>query len=238
MNCGEFERRLQHLLDERKQKLLREDDLPAPMQIHLKDCGECANLVSGYRALLATLSASHPGTSAFRAANVIELTTAAPHRLGRFRSLAPLATAAVLLIATFMVYQYGAPATVKQARIEQPIFVPSYANSPPQEHALTTVASSSRPTLYPSMEINERSLGLMLNLAGLSPVTFSAELLDSHLFDRPAWMVQVSDGLKPVTERMTGTLNALLQALPGADAAKEGSQGARYNRYYPCDPLA
>ena len=48
------------------------------------------------------------------------------------------------------------------------------------------------------VEIDPASLGVMLNLAGLRPVTFSAGVLEAHIAEKPAWMVEVADGLKPL----------------------------------------
>jgi len=80
------------------------------------------------------------------------------------------------------------------------------------------------------LDLEQASLGMVLNIAGFRPVTFSAEVLETHWNRQPAWMVEVADGLKPVTESMTGTLDALRRALP-ATPTEEPNQGARFNRY-------
>lgn len=233
MKCCDFELRLQDLLDEREQKSLCAADLPAPLRLHVERCDECAEVLGGYRALLRVLSSARPSESAFRAEDIVELTKPAPRQFRWLRTVVPLATAATLMIAALLVQWIAAPVAVEQAGLT------------PSDTALQLVATTKFDAVLPSnadprfapfatpMEINERSLGLMLNLAGLGPVTFPAELLEVQLIEKPSWMVQVTDGLKPVTERMTGTLNALFRVLPATAAEKDNGQGASYDRYDP-----
>jgi hypothetical protein len=72
----------------------------------------------------------------------------------------------------------------------------------------------------------------------LSPVSFSAEVLEAHLAQQPSWMVEVTGRLKPVTESMIGALNALRRVLPEKVDSGDQDQGARYDRYSQYDEIA
>lgn len=232
MNCCQFERRLQQLLDDRAEKSLHTGDLPKRMRSHTSECADCMELLDGYRALFSTLATTRFEPALFPAEAVVQRITPVRGRGRWLRAVVSLATAASILLAAFAVYYRGEPETAELVTIAPPT---SNASAPtlPTEVVLTGAedAALSRVFFASPLEIDERSLGLMLNLAGLSPVTLSAELFDSPLVARREWVMQVTDGLKPVAERMTGTLNTLLQVLPRAEAQQDPTQGARYDRY-------
>jgi hypothetical protein len=238
MECRKFECRLQNLLDQRRHESLRIAELPRSLREHAAECPECTELLGGYRMLLEALPVALPGASGFLAADVVELATSAPHRHHWLRSVLPLATAASLLVAVLAVQMIDKPEPIQQATvISVGVAPPAAVSQPPQSTAVSIVPVSGTTLLASPVTVISRSIELMLTLAGLSPVTFSAELLDSQVVERAPWMVQVTDGLKPVTERMSGTLNALLRAWPSADAATEDSQGARHDCSNPFEHL-
>jgi hypothetical protein len=74
------------------------------------------------------------------------------------------------------------------------------------------------------------SLGMVLNLAGWQSVALSTEVLDpQQLFEQPKWIQQVAEGIGPMTSTMTGTITALLRALPSSAASPDTEdRGARH----------
>ncbi len=241
MRCGEFERRLHDLLDEHPEGSWCLSELPSALEAHASECDACSGQLQGYRQLFAGLSAMGPlnPSTQFVDRIVAESLSLRP-RVNFNRWFTHLAAAASVLIVLSL-------AAVARNRISQPVAqtlptIPirqsAVRSAPEHTESVFSASSQSFLPIRSRFELDQASVGVVLNLAGLSPVTFSAEVLEAHLAQQPAWVVEVADGLRPVTESMTGTLNALLRVLPGNAEAAEQDRGARHERHRRYDRLA
>lgn len=232
MRCVDFEQRLNLLLDKRIDLSLGAGSLPESLEVHTERCEACRNLVAGYRAMLSGLAEEVQST---RPRQLVErvLADVLPQRRG-LRTLpgwSSLVTAAsiAVIVGLVVVSRWSTPRgslqSLPSVALQQSIVEPAVSVAgvrPAVERRGFRFAAPSR------LDIDQASLGVVLNFAGLGPVTFSAEVLESHLAAKPAWVVEVADGLKPVTDSMTGTLNAIWQVLPRSEEVEDQNQGARY----------
>ena len=239
MQCNEFDQQLQELLDECPDGSVCNDALPAALAEHTAACDECRGLLVSYRTLFAGLAipaepvVSHPFVE-----RVLVEANARPPKRSFARVAAPFAVAAsVAVIISTAVLTRQNPTT---APTEAPIAAVQQSQTPASAIAAESqqAVSQESAVAYQNLQFEQPSVGTVLNLAGLRPVTFSAQVLETQWSQQPPWMVEVADGLKPVTESMTGTLNALLRVLPGNEAPETLDQGARYDRHLRYDRTA
>jgi hypothetical protein len=232
MRCAEFERHLQEALDERTlDRSTPENLLPQDMQVHCRDCKPCWHLLLGYRQLLVGLANRNQPAPPAMLERVLD-NVARPSK--RSRWLLPLATAASIAIAITL-----AMVTRHQATVATQL---PMAASPADGAPVMSDEQTPSPSGLDEARarLDEDSLDVVFNLAGLSPVTFSAEVLEAHLASQPQWMASMADELKPVTETMSGTLNALWQVLPQSTEpeVQDAGRGASFDRYRSYDRLS
>ncbi len=241
MRCGEFERRLHGLLDEHPEGSRCLSRLPSALEAHASECDACSGQLRGYRQLFAGLSAIPPSNPSTQFVDrIVAESLSLRSRVNLYRWFAHLATAASVLIVLSLaaVARNRSSQPVAQTLPAIPVRHGAVRSVPRHAESFFSASSESFLPIRSRLELDHASVGVVLNLAGLSPVTFSAEVLEAHLAQQPAWMVELADGLRPVTESMTGTLNALLRVLPGNTEAAEQDHGARHERHSRYDRLA
>ena len=245
MRCVEFERKVQDLLDENPQDTQWFESLPGPLSVHAAECARCREVLSGYRTMLVGLATlTRPQSSNELVERVVAETTM---NVARRRTLptwaATLATAAsIAIILGGMALSRYRHASLSSDESLQPISAQSTVTNANPVHSTAIQSQTVMPleslVSYPRrLELDQTSVEMVLNLAGFRPVTYSAEVLGSHWNQQPAWMAEVADGLKPVTESMSGTFNALLRVSPESAPPQDPNQGARNNRYYHYDRI-
>jgi hypothetical protein len=249
MQCHEFEQQLNQLLDDCPDGSVCAGALPSALAEHSGECDDCRTVLGGYRMLFAGLARPAEAVSSNQfVERVLSEATARPRRQKLLRTIVPIAIAAsvVLVLSTVLLTRKDSQniATVSppplapqvaEARYTTPDLTPMPASLPAENLG---AAGEESIVSYRGIEFEQPSMGTVLNLAGLRPVTFSAQMLETQWSQQPPWMVEVADGLKPVTESMTGTLNALLRVLPGNATPEARDQGARYDRYVHYDQIA
>jgi hypothetical protein len=209
MRCDEFESRLQTVLDERGQA-----ELAPALALHAEQCTDCATLLSGYEVLWEGLAALPlPEPRADLAVRVLgELRVVRPARRYSWRlSGAVLAVAAALLVAVLPLVRPGndtvqvMPATTAES---QPLV--AQRSTAPTGYTLP-INLRQQPMADVAKETGQSLAVAVLALPGVR--SGSPE-------SRPEWMLQVTDGLQPVTHSMAGALNVLLRAIPSVDSTR------------------
>jgi hypothetical protein len=228
MQCEEFEDRLNAVLDERGRV-----EWDAELDLHRETCPVCRHLASAYDTLLegffALAAPQAPEDMSLRV--MAELTARPAERRRTFSrkllAAVSLATAACLLVMAAHTYQ-GArsaaqiaaaddakvtgqsdPASATRTALEQFPLVPE----------LLAIAESPDGDPYAGLakETGQGLANVMLFVPGVGGSRGIIDAEDSAADgseDDPAWAVQMSEGLKPLTDSVTDTVNLLLRSLP------------------------
>ncbi len=237
MQCEEFENRLNAVLDER-----RLPDADAELRLHCETCCDCRQVAAAYRRLLDGFYAlAAPEAPLDMAVRV--LTDLQPRLSPRRRwavgtvtlatgalATGALATAAGLLIAVMPLLRSGAQPPSTDSR--------TLAKLASSDRASPRVAA--RPSTSESLDVNqlpivpellalrnadedpyaglakETGQGLAAVVLYVPGIGGSKGIVDASGTDEPAWAVQMSEGLKPITDSVAETVNLLLRALPAA----------------------
>lgn len=240
MKCEEFENRLNQLLDDR---LVPEWD--AELRAHASDCGECRELARHYTLLLdgyAALVAPEPSPEL--AARVLDQLQAERPRTAQRLALAVgmFATAAALLVAVLPMFS-GSEPEVKIAQSEPAEKAATGPRTDLRNRQLTVNAArqlSSWPMVGPALQsvsappkvASDPRSGPYANLAketgkGLATVALALPNLGGTLglvdvgrnvANEPSLPEPVSDGLRPLTQTVSETLDLLLSVIPGHKA--------------------
>jgi hypothetical protein len=221
MQCGEFEDLLNEVLDER-----RRPEWDAELSLHRETCACCRQLASTYDRLLdgfyALTTPDVPDDMALRV--VAEMRpTAAPRRRWAIGTAA-LATAAALLIAVLPIFRGSAepqPGTKTLARNDAPP-KPAVQRSPlaqlPQmmpEFLTMAGAPDGDPYAGLAKETGQGMATVMLYVPGFGG---GRGIIDAEAGESP-WAVQMSEGLRPITNSVSETFDVLLQGLPVSQLA-------------------
>jgi hypothetical protein len=244
MQCEEFEDRLNLILDERGRP-----ECDAEFVLHVEACAECRHVAALYGALLDGFCAlSAPDAPSDMAARVlVDLGPRRSTTSGRW-AYAALATAACLLVAIGPLVRWMSPADSPLAAKAEPAPAaartasavalstanrrPAHTASPPNQHVLLGPAMHESLPVFASLPIlagdpygelaKETGSGLAAIVRYVPGIGGARGIIDaeSSVTDpEPAWAVQVSEGLRPVTDSVTNTLQLLLKALPVTDLA-------------------
>jgi hypothetical protein len=231
MQCEEFEDHLNTALDER-----RRPEWDDELRLHCDTCPGCRETAAAYAALFEGFNArSIPLVSEDMAERVLDELRVRASRTRRLSFAgAALATAAALLIAMVPLRLAGPRATAPRPTPQ------AIARLSPAPHAPVPLSSaeiarlrmpgavqSMWPTLYSIYEGDPYSnlakgtgqglATLVLNVPGIGGTRGIIDVDDQVVESQPAWAVEMSEGLKPVTETVTGTLYLLWRTLPLVD---------------------
>jgi hypothetical protein len=209
MRCDEFESRLQTVLDERGQA-----ELQSALALHAEQCTDCAAMLSGYDVLWEGLAALPlPEPRADLAQRVLDemRVVRAPRRYSWRLPAAVIAVAATVLIAVLPLLRHdnGAVQVVPDITVESQPLV-AQRSTVPAGYTLP-INLRQQPMADVAKETGQSLAVAVLALPGVR--SGSPE-------SRPEWMLQVTDGLQPVTHSMAGALNVLLRAIPSVDSTR------------------
>jgi hypothetical protein len=228
MQCEEFEDRLNAVLDERGRP-----ECNAELRVHIEACPECRHLAAIYRALLDGFCAlAAPPPPANMAARVLADLPSPSVGARRARLVVTaLAIAACLLVAIVPLGRWS-------SRDDSQIASPARAVSPKQKQpdlaiaanslgqltilqSLPALRGDSKADVYGELakETGDGLAALVLYVPGIGGTRGIIDVEADTDADEPAWAVQMSEGLRPVTDSVTDTLNLLLRALPVTELA-------------------
>ncbi|HEV3136386.1 MAG TPA: hypothetical protein VGZ26_00755 [Pirellulales bacterium] len=223
MQCEEFEDRLNAVLDERQRP-----EADVELRLHCEACLDCRQLAAAYARLLDgfyALAAPEPaGDIAVRVLADLQPPLSSPRRFAV--ATMSLAAAAGLLIAVMPL--------VRSERRASKVWLPT-ASAATSKQAGSHAAGSLESLDVNQLPIVPELLALRTTdedpYAGLAKETGqglatvvlyvpgiggSKGIVDASGSDDPAWAVQMSEGLKPITDSVAETVNLLLRALPDA----------------------
>jgi hypothetical protein len=213
MQCEEFEDRLNAVLDER-----RRPEWDDELRLHCDNCADCRQLAAEYDTLLdGFYSWTTPEAPADLALRV--LIEARPQPAPRRRMLVPaaaLATAAVVLIAVSpLVWRASqqpnqanalADANIKNQRQRQAF------RQLPLVPGLMSIADAPGGDPYAGLakETGQGLATVVLYVPGVGGTKGIIDVDADGGQGQPAWAVQMSEGLRPLTNSVTETFNLLL----------------------------
>lgn len=229
MQCEEFEDRLNAVLDMRGRA-----ECEPELRLHAETCPDCRRVAAEYEMLLDGFCAlTGPAVPADMAARVLADLPARPSR-ARYAILAgaALATAAALLVVLIPLVRWSPRDNSQSARRPAPQRPPG-AVQLAQSHgsrataalpilaSLPSLAGESQGDLYGALakETGHGLAAIVLYVPGVGGTRGIIDADSGPPSEDPAWAVQMSEGLKPVTDSVTDTLNLLLRALPGTELA-------------------
>jgi hypothetical protein len=236
MQCEEFEDRLNAVLDER-----RRPEWDAELRLHCDSCAECRQVAASYDVLLDGFYAlAAPEAPADMALCVLAELGPRPTPARRWTAAAAaLAMAACVLVVVAPLVR-GPSSAQKPAAMQTSEAV---AAAPHRGSAATTghgaQATLEQFPLMPEWLVDaeatgsdpyaglakETGQGLATVILYVPGVGGSKGIIDVEAdggADEPAWAVQMSEGLKPITESVTETVNLLLRIVPMAQFASRG----------------
>jgi hypothetical protein len=223
MQCEEFEDRLNALLDERQRP-----EADVELRLHCEACLDCRQLAAAYARLLDGFCAlATPESAGDIADRVLADLQPPPSPRRRFAvATMSLAAAAGLLIAVVPLVRsdrrapHVSPSKTSVAIANQ---AGSHAggtlesldvNQLPIVPELLALRTAS-PDAYAGLA-KETGQGLATVVLYVPGIGGSKGIVDASGEDEPAWAVQMSEGLKPITDSVAETVNLLLRALPDA----------------------
>ena len=225
MQCGEFEDRLNAVLDERQRP-----EWDAELHLHCETCPCCRQLAATYDRLLDGFYARVGARRSARHGAACRGRIAAAARVRRRRlaiGTGMLATAASVLAVVGLLSSNA----IRQG--EQPSGAPRVARvteSPPNQASLetkllvsdlTSLAASAGGDPYAGLA-KETGQGLATVMLYVPGVGGGRGIIDAEVDRRagePAWAVQMSEGLRPITNSVTETFNLLLRSMPVSQLA-------------------
>jgi hypothetical protein len=230
MQCEEFEDRLNAILDERQRP-----EADVELALHCETCPECRQLASAYARLLdgfyALVTPAAPRDMSARVLADFTVSVSPKRRLSApSASLAAgaLALAAGLLIVVTPLLRNAPQAVSNESRARHSTGSKASADRPgakaiaealdvnklPIVPELLALRTDEDPYAGLAKETGQGLAAVVLYVPGIGG---SKGIVDANAEDDPAWVVQVSEGLRPITESVSETVNLLLRALPGAD---------------------
>jgi hypothetical protein len=227
MQCEEFEDHLNAVLDERGRP-----DCDAELQLHIETCAECRHIAACYAVLLDGFYAlATPEAPSDLPARVLA-ESYRPSTRARVatRMTAAIAIAAGLLIALIPLARVSwrgeKVATVRpvasrltKATIVRTLRSTKSLDAVPVLQSLTALDEEGDVYGQLAKGTGNGLAAAVLYVPGIGGSRGIIDAEESADNGEPAWAVQMSGGLKPVTDSVTETLNLLLKALPVTELA-------------------
>jgi hypothetical protein len=224
MQCEEFEDRINAVLDERKRP-----EADAELRLHCEACLDCRQVAAAYGRLLDGFYAlAAPEADGDIAVRVLADLQPLPSARRRWAvAAASLAAAAGLLIAVMPLLRSGSLAPKADFLARASIATSHQAGSramgtlqsldvnqlPIVPELLALRTANEDPYAGLAKETGQGLAAVVLYVPGIGG---SKGIVDASGADEPAWAVEMSEGLKPITDSVAETVNLLLRALPAA----------------------
>lgn len=225
MKCEEFEDRLNQVLDQR-----RRPEWDALLRLHCDHCAGCRELSASYGVLLdgfyALATPEPPADLSIRVLDELRSRPSLPRRVSLATAL--LATAAAALFLLPVLRSAGDRSDDAAQLPSAPVALRSTPpaggsrtgwteiDALPVVGAVLLSMSDDDESTDPYAELAKgtgqglATVVLYMPSIGSSPGMISANVVSG----RPSWPERVSEGLKPLTESVSETLDLLLRALP------------------------
>ncbi len=226
MQCEEFEHRLNAILDER-----RRPEWDAEIRLHCEACADCRQIAHAYDDLMDGFYAlAGPEAPSDMALRVMADMHPRPELWGRSTVAATgaLVTAAVVLIAVgpLLWSTSRTPSPQAQSGSGRQIAASAPLNSYPIERLpmvpeliSMTQSPDGDPFAGLAKETGQGLANVMLYVPGIGGTKGIIDAETDGDPEEPAWAVQISEGLKPVSDSVTETVNLLLRSLPVTELA-------------------
>jgi hypothetical protein len=223
MQCEEFEDRLNAVLDERRRPAWDDE-----LRLHCETCTACRQTAAAYDAMLdgfyALAAPDAPDDMALRV--VAEMRADRPQARRWAAAVGALATAAVVLVVVGPLVRRGPQAPTPAAKPLANLASVAPAKQLPVEQiplvpGLLSIAAAPEGDPYAGLA-KETGQGLATVILYVPGVGGSRGIIDAEGAGgagEPAWAVQMSEGLKPITNSVTETFDLLLRSLPVAQLA-------------------
>jgi hypothetical protein len=225
MQCEEFENRLNAVLDERARL-----EWDHELRLHSESCSRCRQLADAYDALLdgfyALSAPNAPADMSLRVLAEMRPQVASQWRLPVVA--AALATAAALLVTVTPLLRGPAqPAkSVDDATAIHSVAARTPADQRPLEQLplmsdLLSIAASPDGDPYAGLakETGQGLANVVLYVPGIGYGRGIIDIESRGQSEEPAWAVQMSEGLKPLSDSVTQTFNLLMRSLPVSQLA-------------------
>jgi hypothetical protein len=222
MQCGEFETRLNAVLDER-----RRPEWDAELHLHCETCSQCRQVALLYDRLLdgfyAMRTPAAPTDMALRVLSEMQPQPTPRRKIAVGAAL--LATAAMVLVAVLPLARDNARPGAGAGHPGRQVAKASHGH--PNRALLQQIAPvpsilgiSESPNEDPyaglAKETGQGLAAVMLYVPGVGGGKGIMDVEASGNAAEPAWAVQMSEGLKPLTESVTETFDLLMESLPVA----------------------
>ncbi|HEY2148833.1 MAG TPA: hypothetical protein VGH32_12910 [Pirellulales bacterium] len=195
MHCVRFEMRLNELLDERASP-----EADRELLDHAQDCSPCAQLLAGHELIFNGLERFEPSVPLDFSVRVAAQFADRSRRSWRGRWIGSVtALAAGLLLAIGILHMLNSPAGDRGLPGDRVVTDPA-------------VFGSTKVDSRPSREVYAQI------------IDFGDEMRQRIGQQRPEWVAEVADGLKPVADSMSAALHALRRTLPRGEAPVRSSQ--------------
>jgi hypothetical protein len=216
MQCEEFEDRLNGVLDERR-RVEWDDEL----RLHCDHCADCRRLAADYDALFdgfyALTTPEPPADLGLRV--LLETRPAQTPKKRAMAPLAVLATAAAIVIAISPLVWRTSQTSNSNAVVQTPVDKqPHPIKRLPLVPELLSIAETPGGDPYAGLA-KETGQGLANVVLYVPGVGGTKGIIDVEADNQPAWAVQMSEGLRPLTNSVTDTFNLLLRSLPVSQLA-------------------
>lgn len=225
MQCEEFEDRLNTVLDERGRP-----EWDAELSLHRDTCARCRRLAATYDVLLdgfyELTTPLAPADMRLRVMADLRPQPAAGRQLRL--GAAALATAAALLVIASPLFR--GPPEISRTELNHRVrsLATAGARQPLDEipfvPGLLAIAESPDGDPYAGLakETGQSLATVILYVPGVGGGKGIIDVPTDGAAGEPAWAVQMSEGLRPITNSVTETFNLLLRSFPVSQLAARG----------------
>jgi hypothetical protein len=236
MQCEEFEDRLNVVLDERKRP-----EADAELRLHCETCPECRQMAAAYGLLLDGFCAlvSRDATTDMAVRVLAEMqppvlrsrrwSVATATRSTVALATGALALAAGLLIAIVPLARWSSQTAPTRSQVQGTLAAHSLTSSGPSPAVMLPVDLKRLPIVRELLALRdehedpyaelakESGQGLaraVLFVPGIGGSKSIVSLAEAKRPSDPAWAVQLSEGLRPISDSVAATFSLMLRSVP------------------------
>lgn len=229
MKCEEFEDRLNATLDDR-----RRPEWEPELRLHGEHCARCRDLAAAYGVLMdgfyAFATPDPPGDLAVRVVDELRSRPSTARRVTVASALLATAAAALFVLPLWQINRSGdAPPAARPAVAQrspapvdwEPVDWEDTENLTVMQRMFVSLSDDDEST-DPYAELAKGTGQGLANVVLYMPTIGSSPGMiapGSVVSGNPTWPQRMSEGLRPVTESVSETLDLLLEALPNPISA-------------------